>query len=156
MPPRKGNQKPTTLSITEFAIFRIFRQEQNVQMTHLACDSQLELNYTKRDLDPPTPTSLIIDRSHPYLRREDLESSRVFSKVHLQALTVTAMISFVWLDSFFEFACPTQALRCFSFFRPLEIRLFFNCKIGVVLSPNSPECFPVRKKKGKKPLWHEN
>ena len=113
MLPRKQSQKPTTLSITEFAIFRIFRQGQNVQMTHLACDSQLELNYTKRDLDPPTPTPLIIDRSHPYLRREDLESSRVFSKVHLQALTVTAMISFVWLDSFFLICLPHPSIAVF-------------------------------------------
>ena len=50
----------------------------------------------RRNIDSPTPALLlIIDRRPPYRRREDLESSRVFCKVHLQALTVTAVISFV-------------------------------------------------------------
>ena len=98
MLPRKRNQKPTALSITEFAFFRIFWQEQNVQMTHLACDSQLELNYTKRDLDPPTPTPLIIDRSHPYLRREDLKK---FPRVFQGSLTS--------IDSNrYDFSCLTR------------------------------------------------
>ena len=43
----------------------------------------------------PLPFSLLLTVGHPYRRREDLENSRVFSKVHLQALTVTAVISFV-------------------------------------------------------------
>ena len=46
----KAESKLSTSSFTEFAILRIFPQQQNVQMTHLALNWQLELNCGHQEL----------------------------------------------------------------------------------------------------------
>ena len=46
----KAESKLSTSSFTEFAILRIFPQQQNVQMTHLALNWQLELNRGHQEL----------------------------------------------------------------------------------------------------------
>ena len=64
----------------------------------------------------PLPFSLLLTVGHPYRRREDLENSRMFSKVHLQALTVTAVISFVNSTLFLNLPAPPKHCGAFDTF----------------------------------------
>ena len=82
----KAESKLSTSSFTEFAILRFFPQQQNVQMTHLGLNRQLELNRGHQELcswangvlqnnndlsrhnlhSPPTPLPIIDRRPPPW------------------------------------------------------------------------------------------